>query len=134
MLDQAFDSDSLYALRAAVAANASQAGLPQPRVGDLVIAAHELAANAIRHGAGRGRLRLWPAGQSLYCEVTDDGPAQAMGTGKQGDYPESRDAGPWPIQHGRGLWVIHQVADEVSLHSGRGGTVATIAFSLRPAR
>src|SRR5580704_16283973 len=50
ILDQAFDEDSLYALRAAVAAHATQAGLAPGRADDLVIAVHELAANAVRHG------------------------------------------------------------------------------------
>ena len=54
-LDQAFDSDSLYALRAAVAAHGSQAGLSDGRTRDLVLAVHELAANAVRHGAGQGQ-------------------------------------------------------------------------------
>ena len=53
-LDQAFDGDSLYALRAAVAAHGSQAGLSEGRTRDLVLAVHELAANAVRHGAGQG--------------------------------------------------------------------------------
>jgi Histidine kinase-like ATPase domain len=57
VLDQGFDNDSLYALREAVAAHAMQAGLAEGRVGDLVLAVHELASNAIRHGGGRGRLR-----------------------------------------------------------------------------
>ena len=60
-LDQAFDGDSLYALRAAVAAHGSQAGLSEGQTRDLVLAVHELAANAVRHGAGQGRLRLWAA-------------------------------------------------------------------------
>src|SRR5580692_9050958 len=59
ILDQAFDEDSLYALRAAVAAHATQAGLAPGRSDDLVIAVHELAANPARHGAGHGRLRIW---------------------------------------------------------------------------
>ena len=54
ILDQAFDAGSLYALRAAVAAHATQAGLAPGRADDLVIAVHELAANAVRHGAGHG--------------------------------------------------------------------------------
>src|SRR5579872_2306597 len=58
ILDQAFDEDSLYALRATVAAHATQAGLAPGRSDDLVIAVHELAANAVRHGAGHGRLRV----------------------------------------------------------------------------
>src|SRR5512140_1793482 len=72
-LDQAFDNDSLYALRAAVAAHGSRAGLPEGRTRDLVLAVHELAANAVRHGAGEGRLRLWAAQDAVRCEVTDEG-------------------------------------------------------------
>jgi hypothetical protein len=56
LLEQAFDRDSLYALRSAVAAHAAEAGLPRQRVYDVVVAdVHELAANAVRHGAGHGR-------------------------------------------------------------------------------
>src|ERR1700759_5739791 len=72
-LDQAFDSDSLYSLRAAVAAHGSQAGLSDGRTRDLVLAVHELAANAVRHGAGQRRLRLWAADDAVRCEVTDQG-------------------------------------------------------------
>src|SRR3989442_14315536 len=79
VLDQVFDGDSLYALRAAVAAHGLQAGLAEGRVGDLVLAVHELAANAVCHGAGRGRLRMWYAGGTLRCEVSDDGPPHAAG-------------------------------------------------------
>ena len=73
ILDQAFDAGSLYTLRAAVAAHATQAGLTPGRADDLVIAVHELAANAVRHGAGHGRLRIWRSDQALRCEITDDG-------------------------------------------------------------
>ncbi len=51
ILEQALDGDSLYRLRASVAAHALQAGLSQRRADDLVIAVHELAANVVRHGA-----------------------------------------------------------------------------------
>src|SRR3984957_9795307 len=75
ILDQAFDAGSLYTLRAAVAAHATEAGLAPGRADDLVIAVHELAANAVRYGAGHGRLRIWrsDADQALLCEITDDG-------------------------------------------------------------
>src|SRR5271168_5559292 len=65
ILQQAFDADSLYALRAAVAAHGLEAGLSPGRADDLVIAVHELAANAVRHGAGHGALRVWTTGHSL---------------------------------------------------------------------
>ena len=75
VLDQEFDSGTLYALRAAVQAHASQAGLSEDRVGEVVLAVHELAANAIAHGAGHGRLRMWDLAGALSCEIVDAGPA-----------------------------------------------------------
>jgi anti-sigma regulatory factor (Ser/Thr protein kinase) len=59
VLDQCFDASSLSALRASTQACAAQAGMPAERATDVVIALHELAANAVRHGAGSGRLRIW---------------------------------------------------------------------------
>src|SRR5262249_60052438 len=51
-LDQLFDSEGLYGLRSAVAAHGSAFGLSEPSVSDLVLVAHELATNAVRHGGG----------------------------------------------------------------------------------
>jgi anti-anti-sigma factor len=121
ILDQAFDEDSLYALRATVAAHATQAGLAPGRSDDLVIAVHELAANAVRHGAGHGRLRVWKSDRALLCEISDDGIAQPAGTG---------DATQWRTEPGHGLSLVRQVADRASLHSGPSGTLATISFAL----
>jgi Histidine kinase-like ATPase domain len=75
VLNQAFDRDSLYALRTAVAAHAAEAGLSRQQVYDVVTAAHELAANAVRHGAGHGQLLLWADGRALHCQVSDPGGA-----------------------------------------------------------
>src|SRR5881396_881594 len=101
-LDQAFDGDSLYALRAAVAAHGSQAGLSEGRTRDLVLAVHELAANAVRHGAGQGRLRLWATPDGVRCEVSDHG-ADADGPGA-----EAADAALWPVEPGHGLWLVRR--------------------------
>ena len=122
-LEQAFDSGSLYVLRAAVAAHAAAAGLGRSRVYDVVVAAHELAANVVRHGAGRGRLRLWADGAFLYCQVSDDGPARS------GD-PQPTGAAAWRPEHGHGLWVVGQVADQLSIDHDPAGTTATAAFAL----
>jgi anti-sigma regulatory factor (Ser/Thr protein kinase) len=121
ILDQAFDADSLYALRAAVAAHATQAGLAPGRTDDLVIAVHELAANAVRHGAGHGRLRVWKSDQALLCEISDDGIPQP---------PGSEDVTQWRIEPGHGLSLVRQIADQASLRSGPSGTLATISFAL----
>ena len=130
-LEQSFDRETLYALRAAVAAHAAAAGLPRLRVYDVVAAAHELAANAVRHGAGRGRLRLWVEDQRLRCEVSDDGPAEddaGSAAGNNAD-PDAK----WSTSHGHGLWLVDRVADQVSLDHGPGGTTATIMFVIEPA-
>jgi anti-anti-sigma factor len=129
VLDQAFDNDSLYALREAVAAHALQAGLAEGRVGDLVLAVHELASNAIRHGAGRGRLRIWDTGGMLRCEVADDGAAQSAADDAGAG---AGDAAQWHIDPGHGLWLVRRVADETSVQAGPSGTVATVSFMLPP--
>jgi anti-sigma regulatory factor (Ser/Thr protein kinase) len=100
VLDQVFDGNSLYALREAVAAHASQAGLPEGRVGDLVLAVHELAANAVWHGARHGRLRMWKTEDALRLEVSDDGTANAARPGDAGFRVGLRRAG--RADHGAG--------------------------------
>jgi len=128
VLDQVFDGDSLHALREAVAAHGMQAGLAEGRVGDLVLAVHELAANAIRHGAGHGRLRVWNTGGTLRCEVTDDGAPHP--DGPDGEATAAPRAVRWNIEPGHGLWVIRQVADHTSLRGGSSGIVAEVSFRL----
>jgi anti-anti-sigma factor len=128
VLEQSFDSDSLYALREAVAAHASQAGLPEGRVGDLVLAVHELAVNAVWHGAGHGRLRVWKTEDSLRCEVSDNGTASTAGPGAAGSDPPDTPA--WAIEPGHGLWLVRQLADQASLRSGPAGTVVVVSLTL----
>jgi anti-anti-sigma factor len=132
ILDQPFDAGSLYALRAAVAAHATEAGLAPGRAEDLVIAVHELASNAVRHGAGRGRLQIWRSDQALLCEVSDDGMPQPgdddgvpQPAGSHGD-----PAAQWRTELGHGLSLVRQVADQASLTSGPDGTLATLSFAL----
>jgi anti-sigma regulatory factor (Ser/Thr protein kinase) len=127
-LEQAFDNESLYALRTAVAAHATRAGLSGDRAGDLVLVVHELAANAIRHGAGHGRLRLWRTRDEVRCEVTDDGAPDARGPAVGGS-----ETALWHIESGHGLWLIQQVADQASLASGPSGTFAVVVFRLASA-
>jgi anti-sigma regulatory factor (Ser/Thr protein kinase) len=128
-LVQDFDAGSLYALRSAVAAHAAAAGLSPDRVYNVMAAAHELAANAVRHGAGRGRLRLQAADGTLTCQVSDAGPAAA----DRGLDQEAAEL-PWPVQDGHGLWMVGQVADLFTIDHGPAGTTATATFTLRPSQ
>jgi anti-sigma regulatory factor (Ser/Thr protein kinase) len=127
-LDQPFDDSTLFSLRSAVAAHASALGLSPQRVADLVLAAQELAANAIRHGraapASPGRLRLWREDNRVVCEVTDRGPGMAdpaaAGT-KRAAIGASA---------GRGLWIVRQIGDGVEIASGPDGVTVRVAFGL----
>jgi anti-sigma regulatory factor (Ser/Thr protein kinase) len=128
-VDQEFDSGSLYALRSAASAHAAAAGLSRDRVYDVVAAAHELAANSVRHGPGHGRFRMWADTRFLYCEVSDSGLA---GDTHRGSGASGTPAGtpPWPAQHGHGLWVVAQVADQFTIDRGPAGTTATASFAI----
>lgn len=149
-LEQLFDGDSLFALRATVAAHGSQAGLSEGRTRDLVLVVHELAANAVRHGAGHGRLQLWTTPDAVHCEVTDDTagspaadgasaaeglpgegvPAVGPSDGSAAGTMVSDPAALWRVEPGHGLWLVRRVADEASVQSGPSGTVAAVSFRL----
>jgi Histidine kinase-like ATPase domain len=69
LFEQTFDANTLYLLRATVLAHATAAGMPEHRATDVVLAVHELAANAVRHGAGTGRLLMRAEPSIWRCEV-----------------------------------------------------------------
>lgn len=123
-LDQPFDADGLYALRAAVAAHASALGAGEEVVEELVLVANELASNAVRHGGGAGRLRLWRAGDLIHCEVSDGGPGLV-------DAEAGRERVPMTAYGGRGLWVVRQMSHQVDVRSGDGGATITAALLVR---
>ncbi len=136
ILDQDFDSATLYALRAAVQAHADRVGLSENQINEVVLAVHELAANAIAHGGGRGRLRMWDLAGTLSCEVVDDGPANAAPGRSEAPDPwpaalgRSEAPDPWLADDGHGLWLVRQVADHLDLRSGPRGTRAVVTFAL----
>jgi two-component sensor histidine kinase len=136
-LDLAFDSGTLDALRAGVKAHSSAAGLPEDRAEDVVLAVHELAANAVSHGAGTGRLRIWKLAGSLCCQVEGGEPIAAEHPDHAGNEAaaaaEASGLAPGhqlPSQPGHGSWLVRQVADRMRILSGARGTQATIALDL----
>ncbi|GAA4708316.1 ATP-binding protein [Phytohabitans rumicis] len=121
-LDQRFDADGLYALRAAVAAHAAQLGAGEETVEELVVIANELATNAIRHGGGAGRLRLWRDGPVIRCEVSDGGPGVDPAAGHE--------RAPLTAYGGRGLWVVRQMSRDVDVTTGPRGATVTAAIPI----
>jgi anti-sigma regulatory factor (Ser/Thr protein kinase) len=137
----AFSAATLHEVREAVVARAAMAGIAGDRAIDVMLAVHELAANAVRHGAGRGRLRMHVTAGSLYWEISDAGRANpdgrarldvqaGNGTRPAAGRPRGFGGSPWPVEPGHGLWLVCQVCDEVSAASGPGGSRVTAVFSL----
>src|SRR3954451_3101865 len=125
-LEESFDAGMLPDLRRAVLAEAVAAGLAGDRAGDVVLALHELAANAVRYGGGAGRLRMMVIGAALQCQVSDAGTGDRGQAGALG--PDT--AEPWPVQPGHGLWLVAGLADQVDFALGRPASEVTVTFAL----
>jgi anti-sigma regulatory factor (Ser/Thr protein kinase) len=118
VLDLGFDSGTLQTVRAQLRRCVRPLVFPEGQVEDVVLAVHELAANAVCHGGGAGRLRIWNLAGALYCQVDD------------GDLPKDSPAAmnSLPCERGHGLWVVQRLADEMQALSGPGGTSILIRF------
>jgi anti-sigma regulatory factor (Ser/Thr protein kinase) len=113
-----FGSGSLAGLRWLVARHATAAGLDPSRAADLVLAVDEVATNSLRHGGGRGTLRIWRDGGALVCEVRDAGRLEDPMAGRERPAP-GRDGG-------RGLWMVNQLCDLVQLRSFPDGATVRV--------
>ena len=118
-----FEADALAEVRAAVEEAARRAGLPREREQDLVLAVGEVAANSIRHGGGRGILRVWRTDTAVVCEVRDRGHIADPLAGR---------VRPDPLQPtGRGLWLANAICDLVQIRSGPRGTAVRLHMYLQ---
>jgi anti-sigma regulatory factor (Ser/Thr protein kinase) len=102
---------TLSAVRRRIRECGLAAGLSADRAVDLVLAAGEAAANAIRHGGGAGTVAAWQRDGDLIVEVRDSGRLADPLAGRR--RPSTSERG------GRGLWLIHQLCDLVELGPGR---------------
>jgi anti-sigma regulatory factor (Ser/Thr protein kinase) len=123
-LDQQFDSDTLSELRRAVLTEATALGMPGGRAVEVVLAVHELAANAVVHGGGAGWARMRVVAGELQCEVSD------QGAGGIDDEVSTGVEQSWPFRPGRGLWIARNVADRFSMAPFAGGSQVTVVFML----
>jgi anti-sigma regulatory factor (Ser/Thr protein kinase) len=137
VLDLGFDSGTLHTVRAQMRACVSNAGFPEGQAEDVVLAVHELAANAVSHGGGAGRLRVWNLAGALYCQVDDGDVPTSSRQGADHDgiavikpngSSDRASVNSLPCEHGHGLWVVQQVADQMQSLSGPGGTSVLIRF------
>jgi anti-sigma regulatory factor (Ser/Thr protein kinase) len=117
-LEMTISLAGLEGLRAKVGAWMNRLGAARVR-DDVVLVAHELATNVIRHGGGFGRLRMWRESGRIVCRVSDSGPGMPALVQE----PEARRPG------GRGLWIARRLA-EVQIESGPSGTVVVAAMAI----
>ena len=101
-----------------MARRAAAAGLDAARTADLVLAVDEVATNSLRHGGGRGTLRIWQDADALVCEVRDAGRIEDPLAGRVRP-PLDRDGG-------RGLWLVNQLCDLVQLRTLPTGAVVRL--------
>ncbi|MGA3539592.1 ATP-binding protein [Micromonosporaceae bacterium DT194] len=124
LISAVFGRDEVTAVRHAVAACARTAGLIGDRLDDFVLVVNELITNAVRHGGGRGRLRLWSEANAVRCEVTDEGSGIAAARLGQQGRPEPGSVGGW------GLWLVRRLCDDVMVSTGPTGTTVRISTRL----
>lgn len=133
MLEPDLNVEGLRKLRATVLACAMAAGMQESRATDVMLVAHELATNAIRHGGGTGRLHIRIAEGALHCQVTDPGTARPEGRRPSADtttLSPAREPDPWPYQRGHGLWLVRQAADRFTIVTGPHGSQVDVSFDL----
>jgi anti-sigma regulatory factor (Ser/Thr protein kinase) len=115
-----FELATVAAVRREVERHSAGVGLSDPALYRFVVAVHEIVTNAVRHGGGRGRVRLWREGQRLLCRISDRGAGLPAERRAPGPRPEPGTTGGW------GLWLARQGCDAMTVDTGTGGSVITL--------
>lgn len=124
LLDLRFTLAGLATARRRLAGCLAQAGLRDARAEDFLLAVHEVMCNAIQHGGGSGHVLLYCDGSMLRCEVTDHGPGLS-----HDKIPRTL---PDPGTCGRGLWLVRELTDSVTISANGHGTIVTLQVRLLP--
>ncbi|WNI14513.1 anti-sigma factor RsbA family regulatory protein [Actinacidiphila sp. ITFR-21] len=115
-----FDREGLRGAREFAVRVAGGLGLRGTRLDDVALAVSELTTNSVLHGGGSGVIRLWAEDGRLACEVRDGG--------RIGDPLAGREVPPPGRPGGRGLLMVHQLADLVRQYTGPDGTAIRCYF------
>lgn len=119
---RSYASGDLSSVRRCATDRAAQLGLAGRRLMDLELAVAELTTNSVVHGGGSGTLAMWVEQGQVVCEVRDRGLLSDPLAGRRP--PGRKQIG------GRGLLLVHTVADLVRIHTGGDGTTIRIHFGL----
>jgi serine/threonine-protein kinase RsbW len=119
LLAATFDATSIGAVRHEVRNVTDRCDMSVDRRDDFVLAVNEIMANAVRHGGGTGKIRLWRDGD-LVCQVSDQGSGFDAGPYLRRERPLPSPSG------GMGLWIARQTSDNLTIDSGPTGTTIGI--------
>jgi anti-sigma regulatory factor (Ser/Thr protein kinase) len=108
----------LAPIRQFIADHAPRLGVPADRIDDYILAVNEIATNVLRHGGGKGEVRIWATDRRVVCEVTDAGTAT-------GNFLGFLRAGPHS-ERGHGLWIARQICDLMEMRTGSSGTTVRL--------
>jgi anti-sigma regulatory factor (Ser/Thr protein kinase) len=117
--------DDLTGVRDFAASRARRAGLAAHRVGDLIAAVGELAANTVVHTSAPGTVTVWATRGEIICQVNDTGQITDPLAGRLRRDPAAAGGG-------RGLWVVQQACDLVQIRSSPAGTAIRLHMHLNP--
>jgi anti-sigma regulatory factor (Ser/Thr protein kinase) len=115
----------LAGVRAFAASRARRAGLAADRVGDLMAAVGELAANTFVHTSGPGTVTVWATRGEIICQVNDTGQITDPLAGRLRRDPAAAGGG-------HGLWVVQQACDLVQIRTSPAGTAIRLHMHLNP--
>jgi anti-sigma regulatory factor (Ser/Thr protein kinase) len=115
-LELQFALEDLPTVRGLIGSFAADAGLTGSRAEEIVLAANEIATNAVIHGRQPSTIRAWDGDGEVIVEVTDagDGIRNAL---------VGQLAPPTDGLGGRGLWLTRLLCDAVEVCSAGGCTV-----------
>ncbi len=119
-----FDRDSLVPLRREVERWGERHGLAELVLYRFVVAVNEITTNAVRHGGGRGTLKLWHEEHRVLCQITDHGP------GLSGRPAEPRPTPAVTSPNGRGLLLARHGVSRLTIRSGTDGTSVLLELLL----
>ena len=122
--EMTFGREGLASLRSMVWRHAKASGLDGGRAEELMTAVNEVATNSLRHGGGRGTLRIWQEHAAVVCEIRDSGRITN---------PLADRERPSPIHTApRGLWLANQLCDLVQIRNFADGTVVRMHMHRKP--
>ncbi|WP_306820009.1 ATP-binding protein [Streptomyces sp. DSM 40750] len=124
LLKRHFTGETLPQVRAQVEDTAAAEGLGGVRLGEFTLAVSEIAANAVEHAGGHGRLELRRLPHELECRITDNGPGFIL------TIPELL-PGLTESCRGRGLWLAHLVTDRLTVTTDATGAGAEVTLAVR---